>query len=102
VSWFIGRTGVSFLDVWTVPHLGFWVFIGSTLWALRVSQVVAVLACVGVAFAWEVFERVAEKAWPKLWLSPESWWNAWLSDPLTAVIGVLGMYLMLNRWGGRS
>ena len=102
MSWLIGKTGYSFFDVWSLSHLGFWVFIGSTLWAARVNQVFATLCCLSVAFSWEIFERFAEKQWPTVWLSPESWWNSWLSDPLTCLVGVSGMYFLLNKWGGRS
>jgi hypothetical protein len=94
----IGLTGQSFLDVWTIAHLAFWTFIGSALWPMKIPLRTALLACVSVAFAWEVFERFAEKKWPHIWLSPESWLNAYVSDPLTAVVGVAGMYYALNHW----
>lgn len=102
MQWLIGKTGYSLIDVWSLAHLGFWIFVGSTLWAVRVNRVFAVLCCLSVAVSWEIFERFAEKLWPKIWLSPESWWNAWASDILTCFVGVLGMYLMLDRWGGRQ
>lgn len=99
--WLYGSTGISFIDVWTAAHVGFWIFVGSTLWAVKMKRVFALLCCMSGAVSWEIFERFGEKAWPNLWLNPESWWNAWLSDPLTCVVGVLGMYLALDKWGGR-
>lgn len=102
MQWLIGKTGYSFIDVWSLAHLGFWVFVGSTCWALKLKQVFALLCCVCLAFWWEVFERFAEKHWPTVWLNPESWWNAWISDPLTCVVGVVGMYVLLDRYGGRA
>lgn len=95
----IGHTGYSFLDVWSVVHLAFWIFVGSCLWVTKVHYVVALLCCLGVAYSWEVFEYFAQRKWTAVWLNPESWWNSWLSDPLTCVVGVLGIYLALNKWG---
>lgn len=98
MSWLWGRTGHSFVDVWTLVHFCFWVFIGSGLWSLHKSRPVLLgLALVG-AFVWEVFERYAEKKWPALWLNPESWWNAWVSDPLTCVFGLLFIWYALDHW----
>lgn len=102
MSWLVGHTGRSFLDAWTIPHLGFWVFIGSTLWAVRVHRAVAVVYCLILALAWEGFEKYAEVRWPDRWLNPESWLNSWVSDPLTCVVGVVGMFLLLDKFGQRS
>lgn len=101
MDWFIGATGRSFFDVWTVAHFGFWLFICSTLWAFHLNKWVALGCCTSLALVWEGFERYAERRWTDIWFNPESWWNAWLSDPLTAVIGVLGMYWLLDRYGKR-
>jgi len=103
MNWLIGTTGSSFLDVWTVPHLAFWIFVGSVLWPFSKNKDFGFrLICLGVclfwAFAWEVFERFAEAEWPTLWLHPESWYNSYVSDPLTTVVGVLGMMWALDRW----
>lgn len=101
MNWLIGTTGYSFLDIWTFPHLGFWIFIGSGLWALKVYRTVALAYCIIAAFGWELFEKFAEYKWPDIWLNPESWWNSLLSDPLTCLIGILGMYVALDHWGYR-
>ena len=92
-------TGLSLIDVWTLPHLGFWIFVGSTLWAFRgsISKWWAFLTCLSAAFLWEVFEKYAEHQWPDRWLDPESFVNSWISDPLTCVVGFLGIWWMLDR-----
>jgi hypothetical protein len=96
--WLLPITGYSFFDVWTLPHLAFWVFMGSSLWGLKVNKWVALFSCLLFAFGWEVFEElVAFRLWPDRWLDPESWWNSWISDPLTCVIGVLGIWYLLDN-----
>ena len=92
-------TGVTFIDVWTLPHLGFWIVVGSTIWPFRerLSKYKAFFVCFGVALAWEVFEKFAEHYWPERWLDPESWVNSWLSDPITCVVGYLGIWWLLDR-----
>jgi hypothetical protein len=101
MKWLLGKTGYSFLDVWTLPHLGFWVFVGSTLWAFKANMWWSLLGCVVVAYGWELFEHfISYKRWPHRWKCPESWWNSLISDPLTCLIGVLGMYILLNIYGG--
>ena len=102
MSWLIGHTGYSFIDIWSLIHLAFWIFIGSCLWATKVHRLVALLCCLGAAFSWEVFEFFAQRKWTDVWLNQESWWNSWLSDPLTCVVGVLGIYLALNKWGTKQ
>jgi hypothetical protein len=102
-NWFWGATGRSFIDVWTLPHLAFWIFVGSVLWPLVKDaglplRLIALGACLIAAYGWEVFEKVAEVRWPGLWLHPESLANSLISDPLTTVVGVLGMMWMLDRW----
>ena len=103
MSWLVGETGYSFFDIWTVPHLAFWIFVGSLLWPFvknngRAVWFIALGGCLTAAYCWEIFERFAEVQWPTLWLHPESPWNSYASDPLTTVIGVLGMMWALNRW----
>ena len=99
MGWFIGgRTGYAFLDVWSIVHFCFWVYAGSVLWPLQKPRPLMLAACLVLAFAWEIFERFAEKKWPKLWLNPESWWNAWISDPLMCVLGVLFVWYALDHW----
>lgn len=91
-------TGYSAFDVWALVHSAFWVFVGSCLWALKIDKVKATIACLLVALAWEAFEGlVAFRLWPRLWLDPESWWNSWLSDPLTCLIGVISIYWILEN-----
>jgi hypothetical protein len=103
MSWLIGTTGRSFVDVWSVAHLAFWIFVGSVLWPMvkdagTTTRLIALGACLIVAYAWEGFEKIAEVRWPRLWLHPESWHNSFVSDPLTTVIGVLGMMYLLDRY----
>ena len=102
MTWLIGRTGYSLIDVWFLVHFCFWVFIGSCFWAKRVNVVISLSLCLGVAFWWEVFERFAEKKWPDTWLNPESWWNAWIGDLLTVPLGVLLIWALLNRFGKKQ
>lgn len=103
MSWFCCTTGADFLDVWTLAHLAFWIFVGSSLWGLKANKWIALGSCVAVAFLWEVFEYfIAFRCWPTHWLDPESWHNSLLSDPLTAVIGVLGMWWLLDHRSRRK
>lgn len=97
--WFFGRTGTSFIDVWSLVHFAFWIFAGSCLWAVKIPRTNALIASVFAALAWECFERFAEKKWPTYWLRPESWWNSWVSDILMCVFGVLLIWALLDRYG---
>ena len=96
--WLIGPTGRSFLDVWTIAHLAFWIFVGSCLWSAKTPRSEALVVCLALAYAWEVFERYGEKRWPNLWLNPESALNAYVSDPMTCVIGLMFMWHALDNW----
>jgi hypothetical protein len=105
MGWLWGVVGKSFIDVWTLAHLSFWLFVGSLLWPVfsRESfwsrpRMLAFGLCLIAAYGWELFERFAEKRWPQLWLHPESWLNSYVSDPLTTVVGVLGMMYLLDRF----
>lgn len=101
MKWLWGKTGYSLIDVWSIVHLGFWLYFGSLCWSfqhLLKSRWVSFSLCMALALAWEIFERVAEKKWPHLWLTPESWWNAWVSDPLTCVVGVFFIWYALDHW----
>jgi hypothetical protein len=90
-------TGVTFIDVWTLPHLGFWVVVGSTCWAFKLEKYWSFGISLVAAFAWEGFEKVAETRWPERWQDPESFINSAISDPLTCVIGFWGIWWLLNR-----
>jgi hypothetical protein len=90
------RTGQTFFDAWSVIHLCFWVFIASNFFALKIPMFKAGVVCLFIAFLWEIFERFAEPAWPAIWRHPESWINSWVSDPLTAILGVLIAYSLLK------
>lgn len=96
------KTGITVLDVWSIAHLAFWIFIGSGLWAITRTKLTYRLisfgCCLAVAYGWEIFERYAEKHWPQYWLNPESPLNSWVSDPLMCVIGVWFMWLALDHW----
>ncbi len=94
----IGKTGYSFFDYWTLAHLSFWFLYGSTVAAVRLNRGLFVIAGLSVAFSWEVFERLAERKWPEIWASPESWWNAWISDPLTVLVGVGIAFYGYDTW----
>jgi hypothetical protein len=99
MKWLIGGiTGKSFLDVWSIFHLSFWLFIGSCLWAWRVDRAWAYGVCLALAYAWELFERYGEGHYPKVWLNPESWYNSYLSDPLTCVVGLAFAFYVLDNW----
>lgn len=97
MSWLIGHTGYSFFDYWTLAHASFWFVTGSTLAALKLNRVISFFSCLGVAVGWEVFEHFAEKKWPDIWLSPESWWNSWCCDLLTTLMVLVAFY-GFDRW----
>jgi len=98
MGWILPITGYSFFDVWTLAHLAFWTFVGSSLWGLKINKWVALFWCMLLAFLWEGFEEFyAFRLWPDKWLDPESWWNSWISDPLTCVVGLLGVWYLLDH-----
>ena len=98
MNWFIGRTGYAFFDVWSIVHVAFWIYGGSIFWSFKMNRVLAMGICLALSYMWEFFERYAEKKWPHLWLNPESWWNGYVSDPLTCVLGVLFVWYALDNW----
>ena len=100
MDWLLGRAGYAFFDYWFLSHLRFWLFFGTCIAAVKLNRVVSGLVCLGVALVWEIFEKFAEKAWPAIWQSPESWWNSWLSDPLTVVLGLAIAFIGFDRWRG--
>ena len=99
MKWLLPYTGYSFFDVWAIVHLSFWIFIGSNLWAfrLKINKWWALGVSVVVAYAWEVFEHFMAPKHPDIWLDPESWWNAFLSDPLMCIVGILGICWLLEH-----
>lgn len=98
MRWLIGETGYSFFDEWTLVCLVGWTLVGLIILALQVNRTFAILCCVSVSISWEIVDRIAEKAWPSAWHSPESWWNSWLSDPLTVVIGLGAIFYVFDKW----
>jgi hypothetical protein len=90
-------TGKSFFDTSTVIHLAFWVFLGSCFAYAKAPLYRAMLGSFALAALWEVFERIAEKKWPHMWLHPEGWLNAWVSDPLMAFVGVWLAYWLVSK-----
>jgi len=96
------KTGRTFVDLWTICHLCFWVVIGFNWGALALknkalhSWWLPYLCALAGAFLWEVFEgQVLERLGVVRY--PEVWFNRWLSDPLVALVGVgLGLWLV-NR-----
>jgi hypothetical protein len=99
------KTGKTFIDVWSIVHLSFWVYAGSLAWSLfgladkQKSRVLALSVCLGLAYLWEVFEYFMAPRYPDIWLTPESWFNSWVSDPLTCILGVLFIWYALDHWG---
>jgi hypothetical protein len=125
LDWLIGHTGFSFLDRWAVVHLCFWVFTGSVVWGLirkhrwPWGRVLVLAGCLALAYGWEGLEAYLAPRHTTMWLDwftyqgstflavcpqyaegchYESWWNSYISDPLTCIAGVLGVWTMLD-WG---
>jgi hypothetical protein len=102
LNWFWPvRTGQTFLDVWSIFHLVFWIFFGHCIWVVfdgKFDRPRAVLVCMVTAYLWEVFERYAEPRWPHLWKTPESFLNSYISDPLTCLVGILFAWYALDHW----
>jgi hypothetical protein len=92
MSWIWGHTGKSLFDYWFLAHIAFWFFVGSSLAAAKLNRAIAFAVCVGLAFWWEVFEKGAEKWWPHIWQSPESWLNSWVSDMLATTFVLIAFY----------
>ena len=100
MNWIIGNAGYAFFDYWFIIHLSFWLVMGSSIAALKLNRSIFSILSMSGALAWEVFEKFAEKQWPQFWLSPESWWNSWLSDPLTVVLGLGIAFYGFDHWRG--
>jgi hypothetical protein len=94
------KTGQTFFDVWTIFHLSFWIFMGSNFWNIQkfINRPQAMLIGICLSYVWEIFERYAERKWPNIWLSPESFINSYISDPMTCVIGILFAWFALDNW----
>ena len=94
------KTGRTFFDVNTIFHLAFWVFMGSNFWYAKayISKPNSLVVGVCGALVWEVAERFFERWFPQMFTHPESWYNSWLSDPLTALIGILLANYALEHW----
>ena len=90
-------TGKTFLDTSSCIHLAFWIFLGSCFAYGKIPVRKAMVVMAVLAFAWEIFERFAEKKYPTVWAHPESWLNAWVSDPLMGVLGVLAAYWLVSK-----
>ena len=90
-------TGKTLVDTSTVIHLCFWVFLGSCFAYAKAPLHRAMFGSFFLAALWECFERIAEKKWPSYWQHPESWMNAWVSDPLTAFLGVWIAYWLVSK-----
>lgn len=119
-----GHSGFSFFDVWALVHFCFWIFVGSSVWALekRVRwgywRITTFFICLALAFGWEALERLLAPKYHSAWgdwflykgsefishcevWQPEcrfeSWWNSFISDPLTCVVGVILIWVMLDH-----
>lgn len=97
MNWLIGVTGYSFFDWWTLVHFCFWTVIGSCLWALKIDRPLSMLGCITVALMWEIAEIPLAEAYPDKWLDPESWWNSWISDPLTCIVALTLIWTCLDN-----
>lgn len=73
---------------------------GSNFWAFGkfISREQSMLLGLALSYAWEFFERYSERKWPHIWLTPESFVNSYISDPLTCVIGLLFAWYALDNW----
>ena len=91
------QTGKSFFDVPSIFHLAFWIFAGSCFAYAKMNMLKAMVYMAIIAYGWEIFERYAEKKWPTIWLHPEGWLNAWVSDPLMGVLGLFIAYWLIKR-----
>lgn len=99
LQWLIGKTGYAFFDVSFLVHFSFWFFAGSIPWYMKWNKWWSLAVCILIAFIWEVAEYFMAKAWPTVWKNPESWWNAWVSDPLVACpLGFFLVWLALSKW----
>lgn len=90
--WPIG-IGTTFFDFWTIAHLITWCAV--CLWAkpMGASKWKTFWICLGVALVWECFEVFyAFDNLPQLWDHGESWFNSWISDPLTCAVGYWSMW----------
>lgn len=94
----LGTTGYSFFEYWTLGHFACWFWVGTVTAGLKVNRTWALVVSLALAFAWEVFEMWAERAYPQYGTHPESWWNRWLSDPLMCVLGLLLAWYGFDHW----
>ena len=119
-----GHSGFSFFDVWSLVHFCFWVFVASVIWAQGKKSTnlwwrpVSLVSCVVLAYTWELAESYLAPRYPTHWadwftyrgstwiaVCPqyaegchyESWWNSWISDPLTALVAVLLVFVLLDH-----
>ena len=92
------RTGKTFFDVPSAIHFAFWFFAGSGVYYLRLNRYWAMVGCLAVAYAWEVAERQCEKHFPTVFQHPESFLNAWVSDPFMCILGLLAVWYALDHW----
>ena len=96
------RTGNTFVDLWSLVHLCFWVVVGANFQSLRWKHPnlpvwSAFAGTVLFAYVWEVFEKFYCEPHGMV-RHPEVWFNRWLSDPLVGVLGVaIGMLLILHE-----
>jgi hypothetical protein len=124
MDWFYGHTGFSFIDVWALVHFAFWVFFGSCVWIVDkkiqwgYTRILFFFGSMGLAFGWEGFEAYLAPRNSGSWgdwftysgytygaacpqyiegCHYESWWNSWVSDPLTCAVGVVLIFILLDR-----
>lgn len=124
MDWLYGRVGFSLLDHWSVIHAAFWIVVGSIAWSLGKKtgwvwwRLAALAACLAIALGWEAFEQIMAPRHQDMWrdwfaydgfkfngvcsvvipgCSFESWWNSFVSDPLTCVVGLVCSWAMLDK-----
>jgi len=105
MNWLYSVTGYSFFDYWAIAHFATWVAIANHVakftrnneLLLRLTRKQCFIIGVVLAYVWEIVEAFLAPANPDTWTDPESWWNAWVSDPLTCVVAFVLMYWVADH-----
>ena len=88
------------IDWWAIPHIAFFIFIGSTISAFRPKWAwwKHLLWFLPLAFGWEFAEHFLQRAYPDAWSNViEHWSNAWVLDPLTDLVGA-AVGIAIGKW----
>jgi hypothetical protein len=92
------KTGKTFFDYWSLIHFFFWAVVGSTFAHTAMGRTKVFGICMALAYLWEFMERYLEVKYPNVFLTPESWVNSYVSDPLMCVIGLLVAWYGFDNW----